>query len=196
MGPEKAQHDWLRLLQENDNEAFVAVYRQYHQAVYANIRRLVADAPVAEDILQDVFLTLWEKRHNIPAEHSIGGWLFTTSFYKSSAWLRRSIKEKLSPLYDSLHETPDPVAPSGDYEEKLAAIHCAIDLLPPRKKVAFRLCRLEGKSYEEAATELGLSTESVKDYVKTASRFIKDHILAHHPALFCVCVTEIVMYLH
>lgn len=189
---------WVRRLQNNDDEAFKALYRQYHQAVFANISRLVKPLPAAEDLLQEVFLALWESRHKLTPQHNVAGWLFTASLYKSSAYLRKSIRENLSPLHESLNEAGEGEAGqrgSGEretaeneiaYEEKLTAIQAAIELLPPRKKMAFLLCRLEGKTYAEAAEQLGVSVESVKDYVKTASRFVKDHVITHYPALMGV----------
>lgn len=184
---------WVRRLQSDDNEAFKEIYRQYHSAVFANIRRLVHHEPVAEDLLQEVFLLLWEQRHRLKPEHTVAGWLFTTSFYKASAYLRKALKENLTSLPDSLHEFPDEEMDAG-YELKLSAIHTAIELLPPRKKMAFRLCRLEGKSYQEAAEELGLTAASVKDYVKTASQFVKQQVLAQSPALMGLCILEATLY--
>ena len=189
MSPITENEFWVSQLQSDDNEVFKAIYRKYNQAVYANISRLVSHSSAAEDLLQEVFIALWEGRHKLTAQHDIAGWLFTTSFYKSSAWLRKCLKESLSPLHESLHETPCEEGDSEiDYAEKLTALHTAIELLPPRKKMAFRLCRLEGKSYEEAAQELGLSIESVKDYVKTASRFVRDHVLDQYPAVMGLVV--------
>jgi RNA polymerase sigma factor (sigma-70 family) len=190
------EHDsWVSLLQNDDDEAFKVLYRQYHHAVFANINRLVNRSPAAEDILQEVFLALWENRHKLNPAHTVAGWLFTASFYKASAYLKKSLRENLAPLYDSLEEAPyEESEYETNYEEKLTAIHTAIALLPPRKKMAFRLCRLEGKSYEEAAQELGLSIESVKDYVKTASRFIRQHVITHHPALICLYAFEISLF--
>jgi len=192
------EHDsWVSLLQNDDHEAFKVLYRQYHHAVYANISRLVHRSPAAEDILQEVFLALWENRHKLNPAHTVAGWLFTASFYKASAYLKKSLRENLAPLYDSLEEaTGEESEYETNSEEKLTAIHTAIALLPPRKKMAFRLCRLEGKSYEEAAQELGLSIESVKDYVKTASRFIRQHVVTHHPALICLYAFEISLFFH
>ena len=189
MSPITENEFWVSQLQSDDNEVFKAIYRRYNQAVFANLSRLVSQSSVAEDLLQEVFIALWEGRYKLTAQHDIAGWLFTTSFYKASAWLRKSLKESLSPLHDALYDQPGEEGESEiDYTQKLTALHTAIELLPPRKKMAFRLCRLEGKTYEEAAQELGLSIESVKDYVKTSSRFVRDHVLDQYPALMGLVV--------
>ncbi len=54
---------------------FDAAYHQFHQAVYANICKMVCEPQMAEDILQEVFLSLWEHRHSVDLQNA-GGWLF------------------------------------------------------------------------------------------------------------------------
>jgi RNA polymerase sigma-70 factor (ECF subfamily) len=184
---------WVSRLQNDDSEAFKEIYRQYHAAVFANIRRLVHPEAVAEDLLQEVFLLLWEQRHRLKPGHTVAGWLFTTSFYKASAHLRTIVRENLAPLSDGVPDVPVEDW-DADHEVRLSVMNTAIDLLPPRNKMAFRLCRLEGKTYQEAAEELGLSAASVKDYVKTASQFVKQYVLTQSPALMGLCLLEATLY--
>ncbi len=183
-------------LNNDDDNAFQALYHQYHQAVFANICRLVQQQEEAEDILQEVFLALWESRHQLTPKHSIAGWLFTTSYYKSSAWLKKTLRKKIAPFSDNLQEAPDEQG-SGEilYTERLSVINAAIERLPGRKKKAFQLCRLEGKSYEEAAEILGISIQSVKDYVKSSSMLIKKQILSDGSAISHLSICLIALYL-
>ncbi|MBS1605390.1 MAG: RNA polymerase sigma-70 factor, partial [Bacteroidetes bacterium] len=55
--------------------------------------------------------------------------------------------------------------------------------LPPRKRMAFQLCRLEGKSYDEAAAQLNISTESVKDYIKSCNALIRKQLSDNNPSM-------------
>ena len=159
MSYESTKDPWVKRLQNDDNEAFKDIYRQYHSAVFANIRRLVHPETVAEDLLQEVFLSLWEQRHQLKPEHTVAGWLFTTSFYKASAHLRKVVREKLQPLHDGVLDVPDEDWDAGR-EVRLSVMHTAIDLLPPRKKMAFRLCRLEGKTAVVSAGTSGIGLRS------------------------------------
>ncbi|HEX6432308.1 MAG TPA: sigma-70 family RNA polymerase sigma factor, partial [Niastella sp.] len=173
------------------------IWQKYHQAVLANICKLISKQPEAEDILQEVFITLWQKRQTLTPNQSIAGWLFTTSYYKSLEQLKRSIR--LS--FDSLDEqvaslaTETPTNFEQEYAEKLTVLNAAIESLPPRKKSAFTLCRLEGKTYEEAAAELGLSTETVKDYVKYSAKMLREYIVTKSPAMQAISASCLIVFL-
>ena len=184
-------------LNNSDDAAFEAVYHQYHQAIFANILRLVKQQHKAEDILQDVFITLWESRFKLTTQQSVSGWLFTTSYFKSLEYLRRSVKENITLLSEEQYEFPDEDADlEENYQQKLSVITSVMELLPPRKRTAFQLCRVEGKSYEEAAAMLEISVESVRDYVKTSSMFIRKHILENNTGISFVGLYFINLYLH
>lgn len=184
-------------LNNSDDAAFEAVYHQYHQAIFANILRLVKEQHKAEDILQDVFITLWESRFKLTPQQSVSGWLFTTSYFKALEYLRRSVKENLTLLSEEQYEFPDEDTDLEDnYQQKLSIITSVMELLPPRKRTAFQLCRVEGKSYEEAAAMLEISVDSVRDYVKTSSIFIRKHILENNTGISFVGLYFINLYLH
>lgn len=166
-------------LQEKGEPVFLEIYAQYHQAVFANIRRLIHRETEAEDLLQDVFVILWENRNTLKQEQSIPGWLFTTSYYKCLQQIRRSLKQQITELPSE--EIAEEALEDEMSEERLLVIQQAIELLPARKRLAFELVRLEGKSLDEAAETLNISKESVKDYVKTSSRFIRQYVFEKRP---------------
>jgi RNA polymerase sigma-70 factor (ECF subfamily) len=179
MGINAAADITVAEFQEQGEPAFLRIYAQYHQAVFANIKRLVFRDPEAEDLLQDVFVILWENRQSLQPQQSIPGWLFTTSYYKCLQHIRRSLKQQITEL-PSL-EIADESFGDEMFEERLQIIQQAIELLPVRKRMAFELVRLEGKSFDEAADILQITKESVKDYVKTSSRFIRQYALDKRP---------------
>ncbi|MRG45172.1 sigma-70 family RNA polymerase sigma factor [Chitinophaga sp. SYP-B3965] len=183
-------------LNNSDDAAFEAVYHQYHQAIFANILRLVKQQHKAEDILQDVFVTLWESRFKLTEKQSVSGWLFTTSYFKALEYLRKSVKENITLLSEEQYEFPDDDTDLEEtYQQKLSIITSVMELLPPRKRTAFQLCRVEGKSYEEAAAMLEISVESVRDYVKTSSIFIRKHILEHNTGISFMGLYLVSLYL-
>lgn len=179
---EKFDNTQLLLDLINGNEfAFAQVYKQYHQAILANILRLITNQQEAEDILQEVFIALWNNKHKLSVNHSIAGWLFTASYYKSIAILKKGIRQNQTSFNPELHDILAVAEVENtfekDYTNRLDKLNAAIDLLPPQKKLAFKLCRLEGKTYDEIATALNISVESAKDYVKSASKLLKRQIV-------------------
>ena len=156
------------------------IFNQFHQAILSNIIKLIHNQHESEDVLQEVFIALWNKRQQLTTEHSVGGWLFTTSFYMSLRHLKNKIKHGVTPFTDNLNEAfisnDEAQASEKDYNEKLLIVNTAIESLPRQKRIAFRLYRIEGKTYEEIAAVLNISAESARDYVKSASKLLKRNI--------------------
>lgn len=80
---EHSEKELLQRLAAGDQDAFNEIYDIYHHGLYLNVIRSVRNTSEAEDIVQDVFFTLWQKRTSITAERSIGGWLFTVSYNRT-----------------------------------------------------------------------------------------------------------------
>lgn len=179
-----------------DLEGFDELYHQYHQAVYANIWKIVKQHEAAEDILQEVFLAMWENKEKLDAA-KVAGWLFVTSFNKSVKYLKKKEKEQASfnttGLYtDILQEEP---LNEELYSFRLSMVEEAVKHLPERKREVFRLCRYEGKSYDEVADALGISVPSVKDYLKQSTRFIKAYIASRYASRAITITSLLLIYL-
>ena len=175
---------------------FNNLYRRYHQAVYANICKMVHQPQAAEDLLQEVFLALWNNRHKLNTEQ-VAGWLFVVSYNKAISFLKKKLREPAILLNrDAL---PEPaVTDSTDevlYDIRLSIVEEAINHLPARKKEVFRLCRFEGKSYDEVADLLGISVASVRDYIKQSSQFIRKYVSQHYPQLEVTALSLWMIYM-
>lgn len=173
--------DLLRDLAQGKLTAFDALYDRYRQPVYANILKLVRQTETAEDLLQEVFVALWENRHKLDTSKSVGGWLFVVSHNKALSALKKKVRE--SAIVDWQPDVPDAPTPDDRSDEDLyglqmALIEEAVAHLPARKRDVFRRCRFDGQSSEEVAQQIGISPASVDDYLKQSTRFIRDYIRA------------------
>jgi RNA polymerase sigma-70 factor (ECF subfamily) len=166
----------IQSLNAGDAKAFDQLYFCYHKAVFANIIKLVKKQEEAEELLQDVFIALWQNRSKIDAQQSVAGWLAVVSYNKALNFLNKSIKAVLiannvNPMeIADLPEIADPA-----FELQISLLNEAIEKLPLRKKQAFVLCKLEGKSYEEAAAILNISPNTIKEHIVLATKFIKSY---------------------
>ena len=168
-------------LTRDNVEAFDALYHKYHQAVFANIFKLIRHRETAEDVLQETFASLWENRKKIDRERPVGGWLFVVSYNKAVKFLHKTVREKIGTLEGTeLIVADDPAAEKNRLEYQCSLINEAIDNLSPKKKLVYTLCKLEGKTYEEAALATGISTHTVKEYVTAASKFVKAYSLRQY----------------
>ncbi|MFD2968571.1 RNA polymerase sigma factor [Sphingobacterium bambusae] len=164
-------------------ETYNALYATYCHSVYRNIMKLVKNENDAEDILQDVFVSLWENKDKL-SDRSISGWLFIVSHNKAMDHLKKqlrltieqhSIIEEIADLSLDVHDR------EALYLEQLKMVTEAVDALPKRKREVFRLCRLEGYSKDDVAAMMGISYQSVSDYLKQSNKAIKAYIVENYP---------------
>ncbi len=184
---------------EGNVEAFEVYYLRYHQAVFKNIRKLIADQQESEDILQEVFITLWQKKHQLTIQHSIAGWLFSTSYFKSLEQLKKRVKSNIQELTNAhaeMHfESYENICNEVEHTEKVKKLSLAIEQLPPQKKMAFTLIKLEGKSYEEVASALNISVDTAREYVKAASKLLRQSIAANQLATNTLAIVAFTIFL-
>jgi RNA polymerase sigma factor (sigma-70 family) len=138
---------------------------------------------LAQDLLQDVFVALWENWEKVDAER-VANWLFVVSYNRSVTCLKKRLREQAGTIPDVNFPEEllqDHTVDEDLYSFKLSLLEEAIEKLPARKKQVFRLCRLEGRTADEAAEILGISAVSVKDYLKQATRSIKNYVSHYYP---------------
>jgi RNA polymerase sigma-70 factor (ECF subfamily) len=172
------EKELARRLITGDMEAFNEIYQKYFHPVYCNALKITREVPVAEDVLQEVFITLWEKRQTIDPEKSLAGWLFILCYHKSVNLLRKKLRESL--LYKEL-QTPEGNTLDEEikYGTQWKILENALSCLSPQRRRVFELCKLQGKTYEEAAIELRISKYTVKEYLSAAIASIKEYSLHH-----------------
>ena len=173
-------NDLASRLRNDDINAFNTLYWEFHAAVYANAVKLIKDPPIAEDIVQEVFVTVWSKRHTIDPEQDIAGWLFVISHHKTIDQLKRKLKQTLAQKNLSVFTEDHSIIVNADLkEEQLNAIEEAMDQLSPQKRKVFELCKVQGRTYKKAAEELHISKYTVKEYLSDALVSIKKYIGEH-----------------
>ena len=164
-------------LREGDGQAFEALYHRHKRKILYNLLRLLQSHELAEELHQEVFLKIWERRSTIDPEKSFGFYLtriaqnLAMDFYRkasSDEKLREQLLRTASRFYD-----PEESELSTQRREWLMN---AIAKLPPQRQKVFTLCKLEGKSYRYIALLLGVSTGTIKDHMAKASRFLKQEM--------------------
>ena len=170
----------------NDNEqAFEKIYKLYSARLYGNLIKLVKSESEAQEILQDVFLKIWNNRHSIDTEKSFRSYLFKIAENKVYDFFRKAAREKKreSVLVEIATSAYMPVEEILVSEAKTALLEKAIESLPAQRQQVFRLCKLEGKSYKEVGEILGISTSTISDHIVKATRSIRDYFEKNEQAL-------------
>jgi RNA polymerase sigma-70 factor (ECF subfamily) len=172
------EKELARRLITGDIAAFNEIYERNFHPVYCNALKIIREVSLAEDALQEVFITLWEKRATIDPEKSLAGWLFIICYHQSVNILRKKLRESL--LYEKLQQ-PEEYSMEEEikYGTQRKILENALSSLSPQRRRVFELCKLEGKTYEETAIELRISKYTVKEYLSGAIAAIKEYSLQH-----------------
>lgn len=153
----------------------------YSQRLYANLVKLVKSSAVAEEMLQDIFVLIWEKRRTIEINTSFRAYLFRIGENKVYDFFRRLKRDEQ--LYSYVRTTAAQqythIEESLLRQENNTLLHTAIGQLPPQRRQVFELCKLQGKSYQEVSALLGISTSTINDHIVKATRSIRQFLDDH-----------------
>lgn len=187
---EKTDTTLLVALRQGSVSAFETLYERYRSRIYYNMIKIVRSEAVAEELLQDVFLKVWELRDRIDPDQSFNAFLFRISgnlaidFYRREA--RRRIMDATVLLVNE--EEYDHVQQYIDFKEAETLLGDAIARLPPQRQRVFRMCRIEGKSYEEVANLLLISRKTVQDHMVKANQWLRDSLRNNYGILILLLV--------
>ncbi len=172
------ERDSLIRLREGDEQAFALIYNTYKNALGHRLLRLLKSEALAEEVLQDLFLKVWEQRTSIDVDKSFKSYLYRIAENMVYDVFRRAKKEKeiLGKIIAANTELYTYVEEAIFRKEHVGLLEQVLDQLPIKRKKIFMACKLEGKSYKEAAEEFGISTTTVNDHIQKATQYLKSKI--------------------
>lgn len=173
------EKDLVTRLCDGDEAAFSSLYLRYANLVFSRIKRLVHDHAASEELTQDVFFQIWTKRDRIDPTLSFKAILMQTAKGIAINFYKKAIREKeyRQQLISSGSAFHNEVEDDIYFKETSHMIEGAIAKLPPQRQRVFRLCKIEGKQYDEVASELGVSVGTIKDHMAKAMRFLKQEVV-------------------
>lgn len=168
----------LTKLKEGDELAFVKIYNQYRNKVYSYAYQLSKSADTAEEIVQEVFIRMWQKREQINTDFSFQGYIKKITLNHVLNHLKKIAREKALQEEVFLHIAENNSrAEDKLLEKELRKIYEeAIAQLPAQKKLIYQLVRTEELSHEEIAIKLSISKNTVKNHMVEASKFVRDYV--------------------
>jgi RNA polymerase sigma factor (sigma-70 family) len=161
-----------RFTAQRDEAAFAALVRRHGPLVLAACRRVLGNAHDAEDAFQAVFLVLVRKAGSIKRRAALGGWLHEVA-------LRVALRARVSAQRRRLHEQRVPDMPRKDFlttvvwRDLQPVLDEEVQGLPESCREAFVLCYLEGKTYEEAARQLGCRAGTISRRLGRARELLR-----------------------
>ena len=162
----------------NNQEAFNELYSLYAPRLYHRLLRLLKNPDVVEEILQEVFVKIWKKRHDIMPEKGFKTYVCRMADNMAIDHLRKMSREKihLTELWADSLSCCIQDEEAFRREEQLSMLQEAIEQLPPKRREILLLCNIEGKSYKYAAETLGITVSTVSNQLVSAMKDIKTYI--------------------
>lgn len=167
----------IEQLKQGDLASFNIVFRDFQPLVFNFSRRLTHNTDDAKELVQEVFVTVWEKRETINPELNFEQFLYTIARNKVYNRSRRRVyehayREYLSMLAAHANETENKVR----FNELVNVLERAFEQLPPVRKKVFLLSRVKGMSNEAIAHQMQTSTSNIKNHINKALRLIRRQI--------------------
>ncbi|MBS4012298.1 MAG: RNA polymerase sigma-70 factor [Bacteroidetes bacterium] len=160
-----------------DKQSFQVVFNEYYTSLCRFAVSFLGDNDSAEEIVQQVFVNLWEKRNTIDQDKSVKTYLFTSVKNRSLNYIRDNKKYR-SYYLDFELEMEIPVEGKDVVSESDLnnQINRALDKLPDKCREVFMLCRFEDMKYKEVAEKLGISQKTVEAQMSKALKILREEL--------------------
>ena len=170
-------HALFILLKKRDKDAFTVIYRKYHRYLYALAFKYLKDTGMAEDVVQNVFVKLWETIGDIHIEINLKNYLFTMTknFILN---LIRDHKDAVSLNYvNAQTDFPgeDDIAKVLEDRELLDSLYKGIAALPPQKREVCMRKLKTSDSNQQIAEKMGISVHTVKSHYQESLKLLRTY---------------------
>lgn len=172
---ELEEKESVERLKKGDLEAFDRIYRLYSAKLFAFGKKYLRSEAEAEELVQSVFIKIWENRKKIDSSLSFRSWLFTIAYndicklFRSRSYLQKYVTETLTTGTFASSETEK----GTEYQSVLDQVRKIVDTLPETQKKVFIKSRFEGRASREIAEEMNLTPATVDNYISAALRLIR-----------------------
>lgn len=175
-------------LSQGNEKAFIQLYDTYKDVIYAYSLKLLKSQANAEEILQDVFMKVWQKRETLDTSLSFKSYLYTIARNKCFDFLEKAANN--SKLRETLfYQSQKSFVPAdlklieSDFEKIKEQ---AYNTLPDKRREIFVLSRENGMTYDEIGEQLGISTSTVKTQMSKALESMRSFLQEHRDVSFAV----------
>lgn len=175
----KSNKELLLLIQKDNKIAFYNLYERYCRRLHGFVLRYIKQEEDAEEIVQEVFVKIWESRNKIDAYSSFESFLFTIAYNTTISLLRKRTNEKkyLEHIKSLQQFSNSPNLIDEVYFNELNdRVQSLLNELTLRQKEIFQLSREEGLTHDEIAKKLDISVNTVKKHIANTLAFLKQQI--------------------
>ena len=167
----------LQQLKADDEIAFKEIYTRYWKLIFEAAYRRLGNKETARELVQTIFLRIWEKRHSIQINH-LQSYLQTAIRNSVINYIERTVvhQKYLQHVMSTTTGDPFTVTASTSVNELSAAIEKAINLLPEKTRHVFRLSRFHHLSIREIAASLNISEKTVEYHITQSLKLLRVYL--------------------
>lgn len=168
----------IKRFKEGDVEAFDEIYHIYSKKMFHFALGMIKDQDISKDLVQEVFVNLWEKRDQLDPGLNFDNYLFTIAYNSIRKFFRkRSIETKfVDQIVNKSPELIESVEGTVIYNELIELASKTIENLPPKRKMVYKLSRQEGMKIKEIASKLDISPRTAENHLSKALKYLKKEL--------------------
>lgn len=181
----------LAALQNGSKAAFEMLFKTYYRPLCTYANTFLHDRDEAEEIVQNAFITFWDRRQSTEIEKSVKSYLYRMVRNSCLNTLRHEKvkREHASEQLKTTVDAHDPVSQSLASDELEQRIQTAMQSLPEQCRLVFQLSRFEELKYQEIAGQLNISVKTVENHMGKALKIMREQLKDYLP-LFLLLVTD------
>ncbi len=172
--------EWSLRIRQGDTTAFNDFFDTYRDTLFSFLLSKGTPRDEAEDIIQQVFLTLWQNRSSIDPDKSLKSYVYRIAYNRMLNYFRDRKDTDPEYAYRLEDQTPGPHY-QAEISEALGTMQKTLEKMPHRRRTVFELCYLEGFSYREAAGILDISPKTIENHMIQALKDLRKALRLHHP---------------
>lgn len=171
------EKELLSRLKNNDQRAFDEIFHHYYSRIYNLAFHLLHSGEEAKEIVQVVFIAVWENRLQIDEQKSFSAYIQSIARHTIYNQLKKAVYRQHFIDYTLQRaEGSEPLEDTFHYKELKEVLESAISELPPRRREIFYLSRSKGLSYKEIATKLSISESTVNTQISKSIEFLRKKV--------------------
>lgn len=192
------EHILIEQLKNGDKHAIEIIFKTYYQPLCGYANKILADIDCAEEIVQEIFFQLWQKREDLPEIASFKSYIYRSVHNACLNFIKhKKIEQKHTDhiLYVQENAKEDFVdlAETNQLQDK---IRQAIDKLPTERKKIFLMIRYDDLKYSEVAEKLGISIKTVENQMGSALKLMRQELKEYLPSIIAILLSLLHLFVN
>lgn len=166
----------LKLIKKGCTITFESIYNTYSDRIYSYVFRQCRSESIADEVVQHVFVRVWEKRSLLSLEHTLESQLFRMAKTIYIDELRKAAHRRRYLESQQLNQYLESIEEKIEYKNELELVLSLIEDMPPKRKQVFLMNRVENFSYLEISKKLSISPRTVENHIALALKYLRRFI--------------------